>query len=85
MAYHDRSDGGLFTTIAEMAFGGRTGVSLEIPESFSMTSFLLNEEIGVVIQVEKNKFKDITKILKSQNTLRNHFYVMAKCVKIKKL
>ena len=49
-----------------MAFSGRVGVSLEIPESFSITSFLLNEEIGVVIQIEKNKLKAITEILKSQ-------------------
>ncbi|MDP6019585.1 MAG: AIR synthase-related protein, partial [Candidatus Latescibacteria bacterium] len=30
LAYHDRSDGGLFTTVAEMAFGGRAGVRLDI-------------------------------------------------------
>ena len=28
LAYHDRSDGGLFTTITEMAFAGNTGVKL---------------------------------------------------------
>ncbi|HYW58726.1 MAG TPA: phosphoribosylformylglycinamidine synthase [Polaromonas sp.] len=30
MAYHDRSDGGLFATICEMAFAGHVGVSLNI-------------------------------------------------------
>jgi phosphoribosylformylglycinamidine synthase len=30
LAYHDRSDGGLFTTIVEMAFAGDTGVELDI-------------------------------------------------------
>jgi phosphoribosylformylglycinamidine synthase len=30
LAYHDRSDGGLLATIAEMAFAGHTGVSLNI-------------------------------------------------------
>ena len=29
-AYHDKSDGGLFATVAEMAFAGHTGVSLNI-------------------------------------------------------
>jgi len=29
-AYHDRSDGGLLATVAEMAFAGRTGVALNI-------------------------------------------------------
>lgn len=30
LAYHDRSDGGLFTTLAEMAFAGHCGVSVNI-------------------------------------------------------
>ncbi len=30
LAYHDRSDGGLFATLCEMAFAGRTGLSLNI-------------------------------------------------------
>ncbi len=30
LAYHDRSDGGLFGTLAEMAFAGRTGVSVNL-------------------------------------------------------
>ena len=30
LAYHDRSDGGLFATVAEMAFAGRVGVSLNV-------------------------------------------------------
>jgi phosphoribosylformylglycinamidine synthase len=30
LAYHDRSDGGLYTTLCEMAFAGRTGVSVNI-------------------------------------------------------
>ncbi|MEC8147312.1 MAG: phosphoribosylformylglycinamidine synthase [Pseudomonadota bacterium] len=76
LAYHDRSDGGLFTTIAEMAFGGRVGVSLKIPDFFPITNFLLNEEAGVVLQIEKNKLETISKILKAQEILKNHFYVI---------
>lgn len=30
LAYHDRSDGGLFATLAEMAFAGRAGVSVNL-------------------------------------------------------
>lgn len=30
LAYHDRSDGGLFVTLCEMAFAGRTGVSVNL-------------------------------------------------------
>ncbi len=30
LAYHDRSDGGLFVTLCEMAFAGRSGLSIDI-------------------------------------------------------
>jgi phosphoribosylformylglycinamidine synthase len=66
LAYHDRSDGGLFTTLAEMSFAGRCGVEI-ILESLSPTahisdiiSTLFNEELGAVFQVRKqheNAFK----------------------------
>ncbi|QNM97730.1 phosphoribosylformylglycinamidine synthase [Chitinimonas koreensis] len=32
LAYHDRSDGGLFATLAEMMFAGRVGVTLDVDE-----------------------------------------------------
>ncbi|KAK3353210.1 CobB/CobQ-like glutamine amidotransferase domain-containing protein [Lasiosphaeria hispida] len=57
LAYHDRSDGGLLTTVAEMMFAGRCGADLtmdEISNSGSladMTEALFNEELGAVFQV----------------------------------
>jgi phosphoribosylformylglycinamidine synthase len=30
LAYHDRSDGGLLVTLAEMAFAGHCGVEVDI-------------------------------------------------------
>lgn len=52
MAYHDRSDGGLFTTVAEMAFAGHCGVEVALDhlgdDDFAA---LFNEELGAVIQV----------------------------------
>jgi phosphoribosylformylglycinamidine synthase len=32
LAYHDRSDGGLFATLCEMAFAGRTGLDVDVDE-----------------------------------------------------
>ena len=32
LAYHDRSDGGLFVTLCEMAFAGHTGITLDADE-----------------------------------------------------
>jgi len=52
LAYHDRSDGGLFATVCEMAFAGRCGLSLDIAElEEDDLAVLFNEELGAVIQV----------------------------------
>ena len=51
LAYHDRSDGGLFTTVAEMCFAGRLGVDLDIAAlGDDALAALFAEEIGAVIQ-----------------------------------
>ena len=50
LAYHDRSDGGLLATVAEMAFAGHTGVTLELPAGDAFAA-LFAEELGAVLQV----------------------------------
>ena len=51
LAYHDRSDGGLFACLAEMAFAGRCGVRCEYQGAAEeLPAFLFSEEPGVVIQ-----------------------------------
>ncbi|TXR54238.1 phosphoribosylformylglycinamidine synthase [Reinekea thalattae] len=53
LAYHDRSDGGLFTTLVEMAFAGRTGIDLNADRlnDDNLLAALFSEELGAVIQV----------------------------------
>ncbi|MEJ5066038.1 phosphoribosylformylglycinamidine synthase [Erwinia sp. MYb375] len=52
LAYHDRSDGGLLVTLAEMAFTGHCGVDVDIAALGSDSlAALFNEELGAVIQV----------------------------------
>ncbi|WP_338515919.1 phosphoribosylformylglycinamidine synthase [Erwinia aphidicola] len=52
LAYHDRSDGGLLVTLAEMAFTGHCGVAADIAALGSDSlAALFNEELGAVIQV----------------------------------
>ena len=52
LAYHDRSDGGLFATLAEMAFAGRCGLEANIDGlAGNALEILFNEELGAVIQV----------------------------------
>ncbi|MDD6092630.1 MAG: phosphoribosylformylglycinamidine synthase [Hallerella succinigenes] len=52
LAYHDKSDGGLFVTALEMAFAGHTGVTLDVSAlKGSLIEILFNEELGAVLQV----------------------------------
>ncbi|MGP1930398.1 MAG: AIR synthase-related protein, partial [Arsenophonus sp. ET-DL12-MAG3] len=52
LAYHDRSDGGLFITLAEMAFAGHCGLNIDISNyDTDIFAALFNEELGAVIQV----------------------------------
>ncbi|MES9881239.1 MAG: phosphoribosylformylglycinamidine synthase [Sedimenticola sp.] len=63
LAYHDRSDGGLFTTLCEMAFAGHSGLSVEL-DALGDDDFaaLFSEELGAVIQV---RHCDTDAVLKS--------------------
>ncbi|MBT5230170.1 MAG: phosphoribosylformylglycinamidine synthase, partial [Methylococcales bacterium] len=52
LAYHDRSDGGLFACCSEMAFAGHTGITIDLTAlGGSDVTALFNEELGVVLQV----------------------------------
>ncbi|YCI82507.1 phosphoribosylformylglycinamidine synthase [Enterobacteriaceae bacterium] len=52
LAWHDRSDGGLLVTLAEMAFAGHCGIEADISSLGSdALAALFNEELGGVIQV----------------------------------
>ncbi|OCB88403.1 phosphoribosylformylglycinamidin [Sanghuangporus baumii] len=57
LAYHDRSDGGLFTTLVEMCFAGRVGVEIyldTIPGSEQPMAALFNEELGAIMQIRRS-------------------------------
>jgi phosphoribosylformylglycinamidine synthase len=52
LAYHDRSDGGLFVALTEMAFAGKCGVTVSIDGlGEDPAAVLFNEELGAVLQV----------------------------------
>jgi phosphoribosylformylglycinamidine synthase len=55
LAYHDRSDGGLFATMCEMAFAAHCGVSLELGASTpaERIAALFSEELGMVLQLRR--------------------------------
>jgi phosphoribosylformylglycinamidine synthase len=52
LAYHDRSDGGLFTSVVEMAFAGKIGLDIHLDNLIGQPiDLLFNEELGAVLQV----------------------------------
>ncbi len=55
LAYHDRSDGGLLTTLCEMAFAGHCGLRV----SGLNAAALLNEELGMLLQVADADAQDM--------------------------
>ena len=76
IAYHDKSDGGLFTTVAEMAFAGHTGVTINVDNlGIDDLAVLFNEELGAVIQVKTEKVEEILNIL-SGHGLANCIYTI---------
>lgn len=64
IAYHDISDGGLFTTVCEMAFAGHTGVDIDISKlNGDNVSVLFNEELGAVIQIRESDVDVVNAVL----------------------
>lgn len=66
LAYHDRSDGGLFATCVEMSFAGRLGIDLELdlgetPDE--VLAQLFNEEAGAVFQCSEASVATLTSVL----------------------
>ncbi len=64
MAYHDRSDGGVAVTLAEMAIGGGRGVIARLPDGDALEQ-LFNEQPGAVLQVSESRLSEVLGVFKS--------------------
>ncbi|MGH8460453.1 MAG: phosphoribosylformylglycinamidine synthase, partial [Stenotrophobium sp.] len=52
LAYHDRSDGGLYAVLCEMAFAGHVGVNVALDAlGADATAALFSEELGMLLQL----------------------------------
>jgi phosphoribosylformylglycinamidine synthase len=64
LAYHDRSDGGTFATLVEMAFAGHCGLDVKLPTGGNgPAGALFSEELGVVLQVRSAHLDAVRGIL----------------------
>lgn len=81
LAYHDRSDGGLFTALAEMCFAGHVGVEVSLDALHSVEdpiSTLFNEELGAVVQVRRSELKELMTAFVSVGFPSSSLHVIAR-------
>ena len=77
LAYHDRSDGGLFATLCEMAFAGACGLSVELGAlGDNPTETLFCEELGAVLQIERRHRAAVLGVFERSASLAGHVHVL---------
>jgi len=77
-AYHDRSDGGLLATLAEMAFAGRCGLAADLAgpaAGCEPEAALFAEELGAVVQVAPGE-RDAALAVLAENGLADCVHVL---------
>ncbi len=77
LAYHDRSDGGLFVTLMEMALSARTGLSVNLealgPDPLAA---LFSEELGAVVQVRRDDVLAVLQTFRAEGAIGYHVHVI---------
>ena len=66
LAYHDRSDGGLAVTLAEMAVTGGRGIVARLPDGDALCQ-LFNEQPGAVLQVSESNVRKVLRLYHAAN------------------
>ena len=66
-AYHDRSDGGLVATLAEMCLSANCGVDIFLSEESDIISTLFSQELGIVFEYRYSFWHQVTKVLENYN------------------
>ena len=67
VAYHDRADGGLASTAAEMMFASRLGMTLDLTsltKDADLFAALFNEELGALMQVPTDKVDRVVEVMR---------------------
>ncbi|GAB4108974.1 MAG: phosphoribosylformylglycinamidine synthase [Acidobacteriota bacterium] len=64
---HDRSDGGVITTLLEMAFAGDCGVDVELDAAADPIAELFAEELGLVLEVDSRHAEEIQERLRRRD------------------
>ena len=77
LAYHDRSDGGLATSLCEMAFAARCGLEVDIsPLGGTALDALFCEELGAVVQIKTKDLAAVTSHFQRSSHLNSAVHVL---------
>ena len=60
LSYHDKGDGGLLATLAEMSFAGRKGQDIVLDKlGNDALAVLFNEELGAVLEINRDQLASV--------------------------
>jgi phosphoribosylformylglycinamidine synthase len=82
LAGHDRSDGGLVTTLLEMAFAGNCGLEIDLGKQSDAIAVLFSEELGLAVEYLQ---KDENKIFSILDTAAVPYQVIGKTTSYKRI
>ncbi len=77
LAYHDRSDGGLFVALTEMALAARLGLRITLDGlGADPIAALFSEEPGAVVQIRRDDWPAVREAFVRESDLRPHVHVL---------
>ena len=77
LAYHDRSDGGVFVTLCEMAFASHLGIDINIEVASSgLLAALFSEEPGAVIQIANHQKEAVLTAFANAGFGKEHLHIV---------
>ncbi|MGH8590067.1 MAG: phosphoribosylformylglycinamidine synthase, partial [Gammaproteobacteria bacterium] len=77
LAYHDRSDGGLFVTLMEMALASRTGLCVNLGGfGLDPLAALFSEELGAVLQIRRDDVPAVLQTFRAEGAIGSHVHVI---------
>lgn len=79
---HDISDGGLITTVLEMAFSGDCGINIDLFTEENSFNFLFAEEAGLILEYD---IRDEEEILRTLRDYILHYRIIGNTLKEKRI